>query len=122
MTAWSCRRAKSAKPTFECETATTILDITSFAFSADTMAKAGTDLNLRAGPGVQYEVVGTITVISTFLGVVIAFARKGWTADDDLVIDMRDPETVSFGFQSGLQVEELQDGQKLSLNVKKVSE
>lgn len=68
------------------------------------------------------EVVGTITVVSTFLGVVIAFARKGWTADDDLVIDMRDPDTVSFGFQSGLQVEELQDGQKLNLNVKKVTE
>ncbi|AXC49068.1 DUF1236 domain-containing protein [Paracoccus suum] len=30
------------------------------AASADTMAKAGTDLNVRSGPGVQHEVVGVI--------------------------------------------------------------
>lgn len=68
------------------------------------------------------EVVGTITIVSTFLGLVIAFARKGWTADDNLVIDTRDPDTVSFGFESGLVVEDLKDGQTLSLNVKKVNE
>lgn len=30
------------------------------AASAETMAKAGTDLNMRSGPGVQHEVIGVI--------------------------------------------------------------
>ena len=68
------------------------------------------------------EVVGTISVLCTFLGVIIAFARKGWKTDDELVIDARDPDAMAFGFESGLAIENLKDGQTLSLNVKKIEE
>lgn len=66
------------------------------------------------------EVVGSIVLISTFLGVVIGFARKGWKVDDELMI-YRDEieEFSSFGFkQDGRLIEHLEDGQTVTLRVK----
>ena len=74
--------------------------------------------------GIPYatEVVGTIAVVTTFLGIVILLARNGWKTDDQLVIDTRDPDQISFGFESGMMIDKLKDGQTLTLGVRTVKD
>ena len=64
-------------------------------------------------------VVATIVATCLFLGVVVQIAKAGWKTDDDLMIDASDPNEINFGFKSGLMVDELKDGQSLTLRVHK---
>lgn len=66
------------------------------------------------------EVVGSIVVITTFLGVVILLARKGWKVDDELLIDDHDPNQIVFGFKSGAMMQNLEHDKTLNLKVKRV--
>lgn len=68
------------------------------------------------------EVMGTIVAVTTFLGLVIAFARRGWKEEaDSLLIDKSDPDEIRFGFESGRHVEDLEPNQTIHLSVKDVS-
>ena len=69
-------------------------------------------------PGAE-AVVATIVAVCLFLGVVISLAKSGWRVEDELVIDATDPEEINFGFGSGRLVDELKDGQSLTLRVHK---
>ena len=66
------------------------------------------------------EVVGTISAVCLFLGIVIQIARNGWVADAELLLDVSQEDTTSFGFSNGLKVEEMKDGEVLTLTVKHV--
>ena len=66
------------------------------------------------------EVLGSISATSAFLAVLIALARNGWVGDDSLVLDLRDPEDMRFGFESGRLIEDLSDGEQLTLDIKVV--
>lgn len=74
--------------------------------------------------GLRYaeEVMGTIVAVTTFFGLIIGFARRGWKEEDELIIDKRDPEEMSFGFASGTHIEDLKDNQVLTLKVKTVED
>lgn len=66
------------------------------------------------------EVVGTIVALTTFLGLVIMLARRGWKVDDELVIDENDPDGIAFGFKDNPHlIEELEEGQTVVLKVNK---
>lgn len=69
-------------------------------------------------PGAE-AVVATIVAACLFLGVVVQIAKAGWKTDDDLVIDATNPDEINFGFGSGRLVDELKDGQSLTLRVHK---
>lgn len=64
--------------------------------------------------------MGTIVALTTFLGLVIVLARNGWKPDDTLMVDTTTPENMSFGFESGRLLDQLEDGQVLNLRVNKV--
>ena len=67
------------------------------------------------------QIVGTIAVITTFFGLVIMLARKGWQVDDELLVDTGDPDGIAFGFKDDPRlIENLEDGQMVSLKVTKV--
>lgn len=68
--------------------------------------------------GLQWaaEVVGTITVISTFLGVVIRLAKRGWKADG--VIQVGDEES-SLGFTDGKQFQDFDNNQVIQMKIQR---
>lgn len=66
------------------------------------------------------EVIGTIALLSTFFGGLIALARNKWKPDDVLVVDQNDPDGLRFGFESGRRIEDLEDRKTLTLTVKTV--
>lgn len=68
------------------------------------------------------EVVGTIAVVATFGGLIIALARNNWKepTDGTLLIDETDPTLNSFGFEGGKRLEEFDDKEVVKLQVKKV--
>lgn len=68
------------------------------------------------------QVVGSITVICLFLGLIVKLAGAGWKADEELLLDASDPEMVAFGFSGGLRMEELKDGQSITMRVKHVTD
>lgn len=65
------------------------------------------------------KVVGTLVAIQAFMGVIIALARSGWQPDDNLLLDLNDPEELRFGFESGRQLSDLQTGDVLTLGVRR---
>lgn len=67
------------------------------------------------------EVVGTIVAITTFLGIIILLAKRGWKVDDEIYIDDSDPEGIAFGFKSGAMLENLDHDKLLTLKVSRVN-
>jgi uncharacterized protein YraI len=78
--------------------------LTAGAVSAQTVATASTDLNVRAGPGPQYEVIGVIGVDqqATIMGCLEASAwcevsyagGEGWAYSDYLIAEYDGAEAV----------------------------
>lgn len=69
------------------------------------------------------EVVGTISAVAMFGGIVIALAKNKWKepTDGTLLIDETDPTLNSFGFEGGKKLEEFDDKQVVRLMVNKVA-
>lgn len=67
------------------------------------------------------EIVGSISAITIFGGLVVQLAKNGWKAEDDLLIYKGD-EFTSFGFASGQLMENLEPNQTLVLHVKEVDD
>lgn len=67
------------------------------------------------------QVIGTITVLCTFLGLVIMLARRGWVVDDELLIDKSIPGETNFGLASGDLFENLKADQSVTFHVRDVT-
>lgn len=67
------------------------------------------------------EVMATIVALEVFLGLVIQLARAGWKQDTETIwVDASAPDQTSFGFESGIRLEELSDGEEIVAKVKRV--
>lgn len=65
------------------------------------------------------EVLGTITAVDTFLGVILGIASKSYnkTKDGTLNIDSSNPEKDVLSFKLGVPIEELSKHKTVTFNV-----
>lgn len=65
------------------------------------------------------QVVGSLAALATFLGVVLAIAKRGWNAvmDGNIVVDQTDPSKDVYSIELNAPLEELTANDSVSLKV-----
>lgn len=68
------------------------------------------------------SVLTGLVYIQMFVGFTLLLARSRWRTKDSLIIDDRDPEEITFGFESGRRFEDLHHNKIMTLRIRKLAE
>ena len=69
----------------------------------------------------RISVLASTIFLQTMLGTVLLTARSRWRPNDTFIIDDRDPQAMTFGFESGRRLQELKHGKIMTLRIRKIA-